>query len=102
VGSNPTGGMDAYVRLFCACVVLCVGSGLATSSSPVQGILPTAYKIRKLKRRPRPNKWAVEPNKETCLCILLLFFCFVCGASERGKSSESIASRQGRGVMILL
>jgi hypothetical protein len=30
VGSNHTRGMDVYVRLFCVCVVLCVGSGLAT------------------------------------------------------------------------
>jgi hypothetical protein len=30
VGSNPTQGMDVCVRLFCVCVVLCVGSGLAT------------------------------------------------------------------------
>jgi hypothetical protein len=30
VDSNPTGGMDVYVRLFCVCVVLCVDSGLAT------------------------------------------------------------------------
>jgi hypothetical protein len=29
VGSNPTRGMDVCVRLFCVCVVLCVGSGLA-------------------------------------------------------------------------
>jgi hypothetical protein len=30
VGSNSTGGMNVYVRLFCVCVVLCVGNGLAT------------------------------------------------------------------------
>jgi hypothetical protein len=29
VGSNPTQGMDDCVRLFCVCVVLRVGSGLA-------------------------------------------------------------------------
>jgi hypothetical protein len=29
VGSNPTRGMDVCVRLFCVCVVLCVGSGVA-------------------------------------------------------------------------
>jgi hypothetical protein len=34
MGSNPTRGMDICVRLFCACVVLCVGSGLATGWSP--------------------------------------------------------------------
>jgi hypothetical protein len=56
VGSNPTWGMDVCVRLFCVCVVLCVGCGLATVWSPVQGVLPTLYKIKKLKKRPRPNK----------------------------------------------
>jgi hypothetical protein len=30
VGSNPTRGMAISLRLFCACTVLCVGSGLAT------------------------------------------------------------------------
>jgi hypothetical protein len=30
VGSNPTQGMDVCVRLFCVCVVVCVGSGLTT------------------------------------------------------------------------
>jgi hypothetical protein len=30
VSSNPTQVMDVCVRLFCVCVVLCVGSGLAT------------------------------------------------------------------------
>jgi hypothetical protein len=30
VGSNPTRGMDVCGRLFYVCVVLCVGSGLAT------------------------------------------------------------------------
>jgi hypothetical protein len=30
VGSNPTQGMDVCARLFCVCIVLCVGSGLAT------------------------------------------------------------------------
>jgi hypothetical protein len=30
VGSNPTQNMDVCVRLFCVCVVLCVGSGLVT------------------------------------------------------------------------
>jgi hypothetical protein len=30
VGSNFAQGMDVHVRLFCVCVVLCVGSGLAT------------------------------------------------------------------------
>jgi hypothetical protein len=41
VGSNRIWGMDVCVRLFCVCVVLCIGKGLATGWSPVQGILPT-------------------------------------------------------------
>jgi hypothetical protein len=49
VGSNPTQGMDVCMRLFCVCVVLCVGSGLATGWSSVQGVLPTVYRIKKLK-----------------------------------------------------
>jgi hypothetical protein len=38
--------MDICVRLFCFCVVLCVGSGVATGWSPVQGILPTTLGLR--------------------------------------------------------
>jgi hypothetical protein len=55
-GSNPTLGMDVCVRLFCVCAVLCAGSGLAMGCSPVQGVLPTVKEIKKLKKRPRPNK----------------------------------------------
>jgi hypothetical protein len=33
--------------------VLCVGSGLATGSSPVQGVLPTVYRIKKIKNLPK-------------------------------------------------
>jgi hypothetical protein len=30
VASNPNRGMDVCVRSFCVCVVMCLGSGLAT------------------------------------------------------------------------
>jgi hypothetical protein len=33
VGSNHTQGMGVCVRIFCVCVVLCVGSGLVTGWS---------------------------------------------------------------------
>jgi hypothetical protein len=33
VDSNPTRGMDICVRLFCVCVVLCIGTSLATGWS---------------------------------------------------------------------
>jgi hypothetical protein len=41
VDLNPTQGMDVCVRLFCVCVILCLGSGLATGWSLVQGVLPS-------------------------------------------------------------
>jgi hypothetical protein len=41
------------VYFYSVCVVLCVGSGLAMGSSPVHGVLPTVYRIKKLKKRPR-------------------------------------------------
>jgi hypothetical protein len=56
VVSNPTWGLDVCVLLFCVCVVPCIGRGLETGWSPVQGVLPTVYGIKKLKKRPRPNK----------------------------------------------
>jgi hypothetical protein len=58
--SNTTQAMDVCVRLFYICVLLCVGSGPATGLSPVQGVLPTVYRIKKLKKRPRSTR-AVEP-----------------------------------------
>jgi hypothetical protein len=54
--SHSRHGCLYCVRLFCACVVLCVGNGLATGWSPIQGVLRPVYRIKKLKR-PRPNKW---------------------------------------------
>jgi hypothetical protein len=53
--------MDVCVRLFCVCVVLYVGSGLAMGSSPVQGVLPTVYWIKKLKKLAKVQQRTVEP-----------------------------------------
>jgi hypothetical protein len=44
VGSNPATGMD--VRVYSVFVLTCVGSGLATGWSLVQGVLPTVYKCK--------------------------------------------------------
>jgi hypothetical protein len=43
--------------------ILCVGSSLATGWSPVQGVLPTVYKIKKLKRRSSSTR-AVAPQTD--------------------------------------
>jgi hypothetical protein len=54
-GSNPTRGMDICVRLFCVCVVLCVGSGLATGWHPVQEVLPNVYRLKNWKSGQGPQ-----------------------------------------------
>jgi hypothetical protein len=54
-GPNPTRGMFVCVRLFCVCVVLCVGSGLATGWSPAQVVLPTVYVLRNWKSGQGPQ-----------------------------------------------
>jgi hypothetical protein len=56
VASNPTRGTHVCVRLFCVCVVMCVGRGLATDWSSVQGVLPTAYRLRNGKSGQGPTK----------------------------------------------
>jgi hypothetical protein len=61
VGSTPTQGMDICLRLYSIWVVLCAGSDLATGWSLVQGVLPTVYRIKKLKNETRSNKRIVEP-----------------------------------------
>jgi hypothetical protein len=50
VGSNPARGVyvcmyvRTYLRVFCV-VLSCVGTGIATGRSPVQGVLPKCPKI---------------------------------------------------------
>jgi hypothetical protein len=62
MGSSPTQGMNVCVRLFCVCVVLGVGSDLATGSSPVQGVLPYVQrKVYETEEASRAQQRAVEP-----------------------------------------
>jgi hypothetical protein len=72
------------MHLVCFFVVLSVGSGLATGWSADQGVLPIVYRIKKLKRQPRSNKRAVEPetDKVSYIYMALLnrafIFCPIC------------------------
>jgi hypothetical protein len=59
--SHSRNGYLYCVYLFCVCVVLCVGRGLSTGWSPVQGVLQTVYMIKKLKNQPWFTKRTVEP-----------------------------------------
>jgi hypothetical protein len=61
LGLNPTRGRMS-VCFFCVCVVLCAGSGHATGWPPVQWVLPTLYRIKKLKLQPRQNKGPYSHN----------------------------------------
>jgi hypothetical protein len=74
VGSNPTRGVNVCVRLFCVCVVLCVGSGLATGWFPVHGDLSTVYRIKKLKKRPRANGLYSHREREREREIVCIWF----------------------------
>jgi hypothetical protein len=56
VGSIPNEDIAVCALIFCICVVLCVGSGIATGRSSVQGVLPTVCRIKNLKKRPRSDK----------------------------------------------
>jgi hypothetical protein len=67
VGSNPAQGMDVCLRLFC----VCVGSGLATCWSPVQGALPTVYSLRNWRETKRftdapCSKLGAAGKRENC------------------------------------
>jgi hypothetical protein len=53
--------LKLWVSVLCA-EILCVGRGLATGWYIVQGVLPTVYRIKKLKKRPRPKKGPFSNN----------------------------------------
>jgi hypothetical protein len=56
----PLKSMDVCVCLFCVCAVVCAGSGLATSLSPVQGVLRLCKWSRNWKAA-KAQQRAVEP-----------------------------------------
>jgi hypothetical protein len=51
------------MRLFYVCVVLCSGSGLATSWSPVQRVLVSVKIITKLRNQAYSSKWEQEERE---------------------------------------
>jgi hypothetical protein len=48
--------MDVCARLFCVCLVPCIGRRLAKGWSPAQEVLPTVNGIKKLKSDQGPTK----------------------------------------------
>jgi hypothetical protein len=57
--SSPAWTLGSWVGIpleACLCAfILCVGRGLATGWSPVQGVLPTVYRLRNWKRGQGPK-----------------------------------------------
>jgi hypothetical protein len=70
VCSNPTQDMDVCVHLFCVCVVLCVGSGLATGWSPAQGVLPIVCRLRNWKSGQGPTKGCRAIDRSQIVYVL--------------------------------
>jgi hypothetical protein len=63
---------ESHLRHGCVCMfILCCG--LATSWSPVEEVLPTVHRIKKLKKGPRPNKRAVEQLIIIIIIIIIYF-----------------------------
>jgi hypothetical protein len=56
MGSNPIADMDVSVSLFCVCVVLCVGSGLAKGWSPIRIVVLTLYRTTKSEKKVRDQQ----------------------------------------------
>jgi hypothetical protein len=78
--SSPAWTLGSWVRIpleswmfVCVCFVFvlsCVGSGLATGWSPVQGILPIVHKCKiknPHKRRPRPDMGCSAEEEEVAI-----------------------------------
>jgi hypothetical protein len=61
-------GMEVCMCLFCICVGQCVARGVLTGWFPGQGVIPNLYMIRKLKKRPRPNKRLYIHNNKKIIC----------------------------------
>jgi hypothetical protein len=79
------------MRLFCIYVVLCVGSGLVTGWSPIQGILPTMYRLRSWKsgrdQKSSTSCKAIERERERereCLGLNGLYCLWLC---NQGKNT---------------
>jgi hypothetical protein len=74
--------MSVLRALFRVCVVLCVDRGLATGWSLVQGILPTVYRIKILKRSQGPTNGC----RAIIIIIIIIIISQQMNASAHGAS----------------
>jgi hypothetical protein len=73
--------MDVWVCLFCICVVLCVGSGLATAWSPSKKSYRLCIRLRNWKAA-KAQQRAVEPRMNECIVIIRTVAWFVSSRFE--------------------
>jgi hypothetical protein len=98
VGWNPTQGMDIWcvcMRLFCVCVVLCLGSGLVTGWSLVQGVLPSVKNDSGTKY----EAWALNGLKSPWKKKGLYRWCLECGielARSPIRATKALHRKQAR------
>jgi hypothetical protein len=100
--------MNVCVCLFCVCVVLCVGTGLATGWSPVQVVLQTWIGLRKWKRGWSPvqvvlqtwiglRKWKSRQGPKDCTAIerdvQYSLICIVGGGVQLGPLGTAATNR---------
>jgi hypothetical protein len=72
--SHSRYGCFYCVRLFCVCVVLCVGRGLGRADLLSKESFRLCIWFRKLKKRPRPNKELYSHNSIQFSSILSIHF----------------------------
>jgi hypothetical protein len=72
--------------------VVCIGSGLATGWSPVQGVLPTVYKIKKLKWNKNFSQMPYAPKGATGNMNEWMTSEWLCSHWRRGVNNRSVPS----------
>jgi hypothetical protein len=96
VGSNPARGIDVRICVFCVCLALCVGSGLTSGWSPVKGVLPNEYRIKKLKTGQGPNGCTTIERGGRSYTHSWSLNCSVSIQSDCGPESGSLIPGSGK------
>jgi hypothetical protein len=73
VSCKASRGVNVYMRLFCVYVVVYEGSRFQAGWSPIQGVLPTVYRITKLKNLSGTRNGACRAMDEW-MCDVPCFF----------------------------
>jgi hypothetical protein len=64
-----TRGMDISMWLLCICIFLCVVGGFAKGWMPIQAVLPTVYKIKKLWKTTKAQQRALGLKRNSMVWV---------------------------------